>query len=139
MLNFIINESNKIEIDIYNMDESPFQVQYLNNTGQRVYTRRGSKQVWRKRGNQRKHVTLIGRVSAAGVALAPVLLWGNEKVRGTFSVVRLMLAKLSRIHCGMPPGPRAVLNFQIVLKPSPKNGFGTYKLRGGALTFWFLT
>jgi hypothetical protein len=51
--------------DIYNMDESPFQVQYLSNTGQRVYTRRGSNQVWRKQGNQRKHVTLIGCVSNA--------------------------------------------------------------------------
>ena len=60
--------------DIYNMDESPFQVQYLSNTGQRLYTRRGSNQVWWKRGNQRKHVTLIGCVSAAGVPLAPVLL-----------------------------------------------------------------
>ena len=68
--------------DIYNMDESPFQVQYLSNTGQSVYTRRGSIQVWRKRGNQRKHVTLIGCVSAAGVPLALVLLWGNQKVRG---------------------------------------------------------
>ena len=38
--------------------------------------------MWRKRGNQRKHVTLIGCVSAAGVPLAPVLLWGNQKVRG---------------------------------------------------------
>ena len=64
------------------MDESPAQVQYLSNSGQRVYTRRESNQVWRKRGNQRKHVTLIGCVSAAGVPLAPVLLWGNQKVRG---------------------------------------------------------
>ena len=60
--------------DIYNMDELPFQVQYLKNTGQRVYTRMESNQGWRKRGNQRKHVTLIGCVSAAGVPLAPVLL-----------------------------------------------------------------
>ena len=60
--------------DIYNMDESLFQVQYLSNTGQRVYTRIGSNQVWRKQGNQRKHVTLKGCVSAARVPLAPVLL-----------------------------------------------------------------
>ena len=58
--------------DIYNMDGSPFQVQYLSNTGQRVYTRRGSNQVWRKQGNHRKNVTLIGCVSAAGVTLALV-------------------------------------------------------------------
>ena len=67
--------------DIYNMDELPFQVQYLSNTVQRMYTRRGRNQVWLKRGNQRKHVTLIGCVSAAGVPLVPVLLWGNQKVR----------------------------------------------------------
>ena len=64
------------------MDESPFQVYYLSNSGQRVYTRRGRHQVWRKRGNQRKHVTLIGCVSAADAPLAPVLLCGNQKVRG---------------------------------------------------------
>ena len=68
--------------DIYNMDELPFQVQDISNTGQRVYTRRGRRQVWRERGNQTKHVTLIGCVSLAGAPLAPVLLWGNQKVRG---------------------------------------------------------
>ena len=63
-------------------DLKPFDhVQYLSNTGQRVYTRRGSNQVWRKRGNQRKHVTLMRCVSAAGVPLAAMLLWGIQKVR----------------------------------------------------------
>ena len=68
--------------DIYNMDESPFQVQYLSNTGQRMWTRRGSNQVSCKSGNKKKHATLIGCVIAAGVPLAPVLLWGKQKVRG---------------------------------------------------------
>ena len=68
--------------DIYNMDESPFQVQYLGNTGQRVYTRRGTNHLWCKHRNQRKHVTPLGCVSAAGVPLAPVLLWANQNMRG---------------------------------------------------------
>ena len=35
---------------IWNMDESPFMMQYLANTGKRVWVRKGTKKASRKRG-----------------------------------------------------------------------------------------
>ena len=57
---------------IWNMDESPFMLQHLSNTGRRVWVRKGTKKAWRKRGRNRTHVTLMGCVSAAGEPLIPV-------------------------------------------------------------------
>ena len=67
---------------IWNMDESPFMMQYLANTGKRVWVRKGTKKATRKRGRCRTHVTLMGCVSAAGKPLIPALLWAGKSVKG---------------------------------------------------------